>query len=398
VSDSDRPRFHIANEQDIKSGQVTDVYFARTVEILRHEGIRKHVLAEVRATGLPRGCEWAVFAGVEEAAALAEGLNATVRCLPEGEFFRAGEPVLAIEGEYTEFCVYETPLLGLLCQASGVATRAARCKLAAGDKPVISFGARRMHPALAPMIERNAFLGGCDGVAAVKSAELIGVEPSGTMPHALVLVVGSSEEAFRMFDEITPPEVKRVALVDTLCDEKFESLTAARVLGDRLSAVRLDTPDSRRGNMLQILREVRWELDLRGHDRVGLFVSGGLDEWKIIDLVEVADGFGVGTCISNAPVINFALDIVEVEGEPFTKRGKPSGRKALLVCRRCGERRVVPQGKAAGERCACGDPMENLLQPLSEPRKIVRELRPVQALRDGVLTELRSGRWELGRK
>ena len=398
MSASDQPRFHIADEQDIKAGKVTDVYFARTVEVLRRKGIRKRVLAEVRTMSLPPGNEWAVFAGVEEAAALVAGLNAKVTCLPEGEFFRAGEPVLTIEGEYTEFCVYETPLLGLLCQASGVATRAARCKLAAGDKAVISFGARRMHPALAPMIERNAFLGGCDGVAAVKSAELIGVEPSGTMPHALVLVLGSSEEAFRMFDEVTPPEVKRVALVDTLCDEKFEALTAARVLGDRLSAVRLDTPDSRRGNMLQILREVRWELDLRGHEKVGLFVSGGLDEWKIAELTEVADGFGVGTWISNAPVINFALDIVEVEGEPFTKRGKPSGRKALLVCRECGERRVVPQGRAAEQRCACGGAMENLLQPLSEPGKVVRDLPPIQTLRDRVLTELRSGQWGLGRK
>jgi len=404
MPDSDRPRFLIADEQDIKAGKVTDVYFERTVEVLRRKGIRKQVLAEVRATSLPPGYQWAVFAGVQELAALVSGLNATVKCLPEGEFFCAGEPVLSIEGEYTEFCIFETPLLGLLCQASGVATKAARCKLAAGgappagEKTVISFGARRMHPALAPMIERNAYLGGCDGVAVVKSAELIGEAPSGTMPHALTLVVGNAEQAFRMFDEIAPPEVKRVALVDTLCDEKFEALTAARALGDRLSAVRLDTPESRRGDMAAILREVRWELDLRGYQHVGLFVSGGLDEWKIAELTPLADGFGVGTSISNAPVLNFALDIVEVEGEPFTKRGKPSGRKALLVCRKCGERRVAPEAKAEGQRCACGDQMQDLLEPLSELGRIVRDLPPVQALRQRVLAGLRSGRWQLEKR
>ncbi|UCH36763.1 MAG: nicotinate phosphoribosyltransferase [Armatimonadota bacterium] len=388
-------RFHLASEEEIKAGKVTDVYFARTVEVLRHEGIRKHVLAEVRATGLPRGYEWAVFAGVEEAAALVSGLNATVNCLAEGEFFQPGQPVLTVEGEYTEFCVYETPLLGLLCQASGVATKAARCKLAARDKTVISFGARRTHPALAPMVERNAFLGGCDGVAVVKSGELIGEEPVGTMPHALVLVVGDAAQAFKLFDKVTPPHVARVALVDTLCDEKFEALAAAEALGDRLSAVRLDTPDSRRGDMAAILREVRWELDLRGHDKVGIFVSGGLDEWQIMELAPLADGFGVGTSISNAPVINFALDIVEVEGQPFAKRGKPSGRKALLACTACGERRVVPAAKVADMRCGCGGEARNMLAPLSEPGKIVRDLPPVQALRQQVLERLHSGRWPL---
>ena len=49
---------------------------------------------------------------------------------------------------------------------------------------MISFGARRMHPGLAPMIERNAFVGGCDGVAVTKSAELIDADPMGTIPHS----------------------------------------------------------------------------------------------------------------------------------------------------------------------------------------------------------------------
>lgn len=104
------------------------------------------------------------------------------RALKEGTVFHPYEPVMEIEGRYQDFCVFETALLGLMCQASGVATKATRFKRLAGERPVISFGARRMHPVLAPVIERNAYIGGCDGVAVVKSGEVIGEDPMGTMP------------------------------------------------------------------------------------------------------------------------------------------------------------------------------------------------------------------------
>src|SRR5512142_638304 len=119
-----------------------------------------------------------------------KNLPLKVRSMKEGSVFYPYEPVMEIEGMYQDFCVYETALLGLICQASGIATGAARFKKLAGERPVISFGARRMHPALAPMIERNAYVGGCDGVAVGKSAELIESVPMGTMPHALIILMG----------------------------------------------------------------------------------------------------------------------------------------------------------------------------------------------------------------
>ncbi|MFN3422428.1 MAG: nicotinate phosphoribosyltransferase, partial [Armatimonadota bacterium] len=122
----------IATPEDLKSGRLTDVYFERTVQVLRATGIKKHVVMEVRATHLPRNYEWGIFVGVEEALHLLEGLPVDVDGLEEGSVFRAGEPVLRVSGEYTQFGIYETPLLGILCQASGVATKAARCKKAAG--------------------------------------------------------------------------------------------------------------------------------------------------------------------------------------------------------------------------------------------------------------------------
>jgi nicotinate phosphoribosyltransferase len=380
--------FHTASDAEIKRGDVSDVYFARTVEILRARGDRQRVKAEIYLKSLPEEWQWGVLAGLEEAAALLEGLPVDVVAMQEGTLFGPGEPVLAIEGTYVEWAQYETALLGLLCQASGIATKAARCKKAAGERQVISFGARRMHPALAPMIERNAFVGGCDGVAVTKAAELIEADPMGTIPHALVLVIGDTVEALRAFNEVVDPKVRRVALIDTLQDEKFEAIRVADALGRDLYAVRLDTPSSRRGDFLRILEEVRWELDLRGHGHVKILVSGGIDEYEILRLNDVVDGYGVGTAIANAPVFNFALDIVEIEDRPFAKRGKWSGGKQVYRCRACGVTVVVPAA-AASEPCLCGGEREALLRPLLAKGRVVRDLPPPRTVREHVLEQLR---------
>ena len=380
--------FHIAQADDIKAGRITDVYFLRTVEILARRGIRTPALGEAMLKDFPQGWRWGIFAGVEEVAHLLAGLPVDVDSLEEGTVFHPHQPVLTIDGPYVDYAQYETALLGLLCQASGIATKAARCKKAAAGRPVVSFGARRMHPAIAPMIERNAYLGGCDGVAVVKSAELIKEEPVGTMPHALILILGDTTEAARAFHEIIDRRVGRVVLIDTFADEKFEAIRVAEALGKDLYAVRLDTPGSRRGDMFQILREVRWELDLRGFGHVKLFVSGGLDEADILQLNPVADAYGVGTCISNAPVVNFALDLVEVDGRPLAKRGKLSGRKAVFACPSCDAWVVRPAGRPSPPCAACGGSTVSLLRPLLRGGKPVRDLPSVRDLRARVLERL----------
>ncbi|RKY74710.1 MAG: nicotinate phosphoribosyltransferase [Candidatus Latescibacterota bacterium] len=373
--------FHVATPEDIRSGKVTDVYFQRTKRILEAKGMDRRVKAEFVAKGLPEGYSWGVLAGVGDALDLLEGLDVKVRAMPEGTVFLPDQPVMEIEGRYLEFGIYETAVLGLLCHASGIATKAARCKKAAGSKLVVSFGARRAHPALAPFVERYAYIGGCDGVAVVKSAEDLGIPPTGTIPHALVLIMGDVVEAMRAFDDVVEPEVRRVALVDTFQDEKFEALRAAEALGEKLFAVRLDTPSSRRGDFLKILREVRWELDLRGYEHVKIFVSGGIDEHKILRLNPLVDAYGVGTAISNAPVLDFSMDIVEIEGKPVAKRGKPSGSKQVWRCPSCHRTLVVPCGRSYVPACSCGEDYEPLLRTMlldgrrTEPPASARELR-----------------------
>lgn len=375
--------FHTAADSEIKSGAIADVYFARTVQILEARGDRKRVRAEVYLKSLPDDWRWGVLAGIEEVAALLEGVGVDVQAMDEGMVFAPYQPVLTLDGTYVEWARYETALLGLLCQASGIATKAARCKKAAGDRQVISFGARRMHPALAPMIERNAFLGGCDGVAVTRAAELIDADPMGTIPHALVLMIGDTVEALRAFHAVIDAKVRRVALIDTLQDEKFEALRVAQALGKELYAVRLDTPSSRRGDLYRIIEEVRWELDLRGFEHIKIIVSGGIDEDEILRLNPVVDAYGVGTSIANAPVLNFALDITEIEGVPAAKRGKWSGAKA--VYRRRGSLETVVAPAAAPPPADGWDPV---LKPLVTGGRIVRDLPPPRTIRDWVLEQL----------
>ncbi len=387
---------HSASEKDVKEGKIADVYFTRTLEILKAKKIDKWVKAEFTAKKLPCGWPWGVLAGVEECVEILKDLKVSVRAMREGTIFYPDQPVLELEGVYSDFGLYETALLGLICQASGIATKAARCKKLAEERKVISFGARRMHPTLAPMIERSAYIGGCDGVAVTKSAELIDEKPVGTMPHTLILILGDTVEALKAFHEVIDPNVKRVVLVDTLGDEKFEAVRAAEALGRHLYAVRLDTPASRRGNFLRILQEVRWELDLRGYKYVKLFVSGGIDEADIPELNPFVDTYGIGTSISNAPVIDFAMDIIEVEGRPFAKRGKLSGAKRVLRCPSCYRYEVIPlkerkttcQGPTHSAH-ACGASYEDLLVPLMKERKMLSKMPSARAIRGYVLNQIK---------
>lgn len=379
--------FHTADPQDIINGKITDVYFERTLKILKAKGINPVVKAEFIAKSLPDNWQWALLAGIEEAAYLLKHLPVKVRAMREGTIFLPYEPVMEIQGKYQDFCVYETAVLGLLCQASGIATKAARFKRLAGKRLVVSFGARRMHPILATMIERNAFIGGCDGVAVIKSGEIIGEDPMGTMPHSLIICMGSTVEAIEAYDEVLDPVFKRVALIDTFLDEKFEVLNVAEAMGERLFAVRFDTPSSRRGNFYRILEEARWELDLRGFKHVKLFVSGGIKEEDLPVLNPLVDAYGIGTSISNAPVVDLAMDIMEVNGKPIAKRGKWSGTKSVLRCNSCFKDKIVPY-TTKEDACECGGRYEELLLPLVDNGKIRYDLPKPKEIRKYVMEQV----------
>src|SRR5829696_2124348 len=353
------------------------------MQVLRAEGKERTLVHAEVVLKSSDPDEWYVLAGLDEVAHLFEDSEAEVCAVPEGTICRPYEPVLTLSGPYEAFGEHETAMLGFLCQASGIASAAARCRLAAGERQVISFGARRMHPAISPMIERAAYLGGCDGVAVELAGRRLGIPASGTLPHALVLILGSTAEAARAFDEVIAPDIRRTILIDTFDDEKFGALIAARAIPDTIYAVRLDTPGNRRGDFRDLAREVRWELDRNGFEHVKIFASGGIDVEYIQHLNPVCDAYGVGGAIADAAMIDYSLDIVEVAGEDRSKRGKRGGRKRLLELKD-GSHLTLPANAPVPEDTS------GLLVPLEEPGAV-----NVSVPRNRVLQQLSGGAYTL---
>jgi len=310
----------------VLSGETADIYFARTIEILRHEGLNPMATMEVFPSRAGMLC------GMEEAKALLDRVlpreRREVWALDEGESMDVKEVVLRFRAPYQSYGLYETALCGILAHCSGWATAARECVAAARGIPVISFGARHVYPSVAGILDYSAMVGGCAGCSSVAGAKLTGVAPSGTMPHALIIIMGDTVEATVAFDKYMPPEVPRISLVDTFKDEAEESLRVAEALGEKLNSVRLDTPGERGRVTADLVKEVRARLDLAGFEKVKIFVSGGLDPERItyfLDNGAPVDGFGVGSYISGARPIDFTADLHEVEGKPIAKRGRIPG-------------------------------------------------------------------------
>ncbi len=391
-----RRLFYSATDDEIKRGKTTDIYFRRTKQILEARDINRKVVAEISCGSLPKNWNFAVLCGIEEAMNLLEGYPVDVSALPEGTIFKPKDingvrnPIMNIKGNYKDFCELETPLLGLLCQATGISTSAARIKMIAMDKQILSFGVRRMHPAISPMIDRASYIGGFDGVSAVLSAKMIKIKPQGTMPHALIIMFENPEDAWRAFDEIIPMNISRIALCDTFSDEKMETINAAKTIKN-LSAVRLDTPKSRRGNLKEIISEIRWELDIRGYNDVKIFISGGVDEELITQLKDSpVDGFGIGTYVSNSPTVDMAMNIVEIDGKPISKRGVFGGEKQLYKCFSCNEYlSIIDNISKKSYKCPiCNKKMRPLLKKVIRNGKIVAKLPDASEIRNSVLKEL----------
>ena len=164
---------------------------------------------------------------------------------------------MRITARYSAFGLYETAILGILSQSTGWATAARRIVEAAAPIPVIGFGARHVHPSVADQMDYASVVGGCVGASTPAGARLAGLAPTGTMPHALIIIFGDTVRALEAFDRHIDPSVPRVALVDTFTDEAEESVRVANALGDRLWGVRLDTPSERGRVTADLVKEVR---------------------------------------------------------------------------------------------------------------------------------------------
>jgi len=309
----------------VLSGDTADVYFARTKIVLEQEKRNPVVTMEIFPS------KEGVLCGMNEVLTLLRRVlppDAGVWALDEGESMSAKEVVLRITAPYLTFGLYETAILGILASCSGWATAARACVEAAQGRPVISFGARHIHPKVADVMDYAAMVGGCVAASTPAGSRLMERNPSGTMPHALILIMGDTVEAALAFDRHMPPDVPRIVLVDTFKDEAEESLRVARAMGKRLWGVRLDTPAERGRVTPDLVKEVRARLDMEGFNHVKIIISGGLTPERIrfvLDAGAPVDSFGVGSYISGTPPIDFTADLKEIEGKAVAKRGRIPG-------------------------------------------------------------------------
>ena len=314
---------------EILSGDSADVYFARADSILAAEGLDPLVTMEVFTR------HDAVLCGIDEARNLlghvladADPTETQLEALSDGDRIEPREIVLRIRGRYRQFGLYETAFLGMLAHSTGWATAAREVVDAAAPEPVISFGARHIHPDITDVLDYAAIVGGCVGASTPAGARLAGLAPTGTMPHSLVLIFGDTVEAALAFDRHLGPEVARVVLVDTFKDEAEEALRVAHALGDKLYGIRLDTPSERGRVTADLVHEVRARLDQEGYQQVRIVISGGLTPDRIQYFKEAGapvDSYAVGSYISGASPIDFTADIKELDGRPIAKRGRIPG-------------------------------------------------------------------------
>jgi len=312
---------------EILSGATADVYFARANSILDREGMDPVVTMEVFCR------EDAVICGMSEAMnlighVLADEPGAVVESMADGDIVTSKEVVLRIRARYRAFALYETAMLGMLAQSTGWATAARQCVEAAAPQPVIGFGARHVHPDITDVLDYASIVGGCVGASTPAGARLAGLNPTGTMPHSLVLIFGDTVRAAEAFDRDMPPDVPRIVLVDTFKDEAEEALRVAHALGDKLYGIRLDTPSERGRVTADLVTEIRARLDQEGYGHVTIVVSGGLTPDRIRyfkDKGAPVDSFAVGSYISGATPIDFTGDIKVIDGRPIAKRGRIPG-------------------------------------------------------------------------
>ncbi|MFI1702517.1 nicotinate phosphoribosyltransferase [Streptomyces bobili] len=245
-----------------------------------------------------------------------------VRAVPEGRIVLAGEPLLEVTAPLPQAQLAETYVLNQLSHQTAIASKAARCVLAAAGHPVVDFSLRRSHgPQAGFQAARLGAMAGFAGTSNVAAATALGIPAVGTMAHSYVEAFATEEEAFHAFARCHPGLV--TLLVDTYDTEEGVRV-AARVLRDLDrgpgSAIRLDS-----GDLGALAARARSLLDDAGLPDVRIVASGGLDEYAVDDLVRSGapiDTYAVGTRVgvsSDAPYLDSAYKMVEYDGRPVMK-------------------------------------------------------------------------------
>jgi nicotinate phosphoribosyltransferase len=247
-----------------------------------------------------------------------------VRAVPEGRVVFPDEPLLEITAPLPEAQIVESYLLNQVSYQTAVASKAARCRLAAPAATMVDFSLRRVHGTEAGLgVARATAIVGFTATSNVEAARVLGLRATGTMAHSYVEAFPTELEAFRSFAEDFPERV--VLLVDTYdtprgVEHAIEVAGELRARGRKLAGIRLDS-----GDLAQLAKEARQALDGAGLEEVQILASGGLDEHEIARLTAAGapiDAYGVGTRIGvaeDAPALDSVYKLVEYDGEPVAK-------------------------------------------------------------------------------
>jgi len=245
-----------------------------------------------------------------------------VRAIPEGRIFFAEEPILEVAAPLPEAQLVETYLLNQVTYQTAVASKAARCRLAAPEASLVDFSLRRVHGSEAGLgVARATAMVGFTGTSNVEAARLLGLRATGTMAHSYVEAFPSEIEAFRAFARDFRDRV--VLLVDTYDTEGGvrNAISVARAEGEhRVVAIRLDS-----GDLAVLATKARAMLDEAGLTDVQIFASGGLDEHALAALTAGGapiDAYGVGTKVgvaADSPALDSVYKLVEYDGRAVSK-------------------------------------------------------------------------------
>jgi nicotinate phosphoribosyltransferase len=249
--------------------------------------------------------------------------------MPEGTPYFPGAPLAIIRAPLIEAQIIETYLLSTLSFQTSVASKAARCVLAAQGRPIVEFGSRRAHsPEAGILAARAAYIGGCEGTSNTEAGMRFGIPVSGTAAHSWTMAFEKEEDAFRALQKLLGKET--VFLIDT-----YDTLAGARTaakLGRPCWGVRLDS-----GDLETLSRQVRVILDGAGLADAKIMATNDLDEHRIAEFVRAGapiDGFGIGTQLAtsaDAPALSAVYKLVELRSaESIHYTAKFSGEKSTI--------------------------------------------------------------------
>jgi nicotinate phosphoribosyltransferase len=249
--------------------------------------------------------------------------------MPEGTPAFAGEPILIVRAPLVEAQLVETYLLSSIAYQTTIASKAARCVLAAKERSIVEFGSRRAHsPEAGPLAGRAAYLAGCTGTSNTEAGMRFGVPVFGTAAHSWVMSFPDEEASFRALQNLLGETT--VYLVDTY--DPIEGTRLAIRLGRPIWGVRLDS-----GDLAAQGKEIRRLLDEAGLSDVKIMATNDLNERKISALLDAGapiDAFGVGTELAtsaDAPSLSAVYKLVELRsGNAHTYTAKYSEDKATL--------------------------------------------------------------------